>query len=68
MQLSKSQEKAKAELIKLREKRWKLREISLATGVGVGNISGIINGYRAFSDATAEKILAGAKQLRGQKQ
>jgi len=64
MTKTKKQERAVKALHKMRGKRWKLGDIAVASGVSVGHLSGISEGYKGFTDATADKIIAAEKELR----
>jgi lambda repressor-like predicted transcriptional regulator len=61
MEFSKKQAKARAVLARLRDKGVKWRDISMMSGVSIGYLSGICDGYRQFSDNIADKIIAGCK-------
>lgn len=52
-------------MLKMRKNRLKFGEIAVASGISVGHLSGIAEGYKGFTDATAEKILLAEKVLRG---
>lgn len=61
MEFGKKQTKARAILARLRGKGVKWRDISVMSGVSIGYLSGISEGYRQFSDPIAEKIINGCK-------
>lgn len=65
MTKTKIQERAVKALLKMRKNRLKFGEIAVASGISVGHLSGIAEGYKGFTDATAEKILLAEKVLRG---
>ena len=63
MALTKMKLRAVLALSKAREKRYKLREISQATGVSISVLSNMDNGILSFSDDVAGKVIAGCKAL-----
>jgi hypothetical protein len=61
MEFGKKQTRARAILARLRSNGVKWRDISVMSGVSIGYLSGISEGYRQFSDSVADKIITGCK-------
>jgi hypothetical protein len=61
MEFGKKQTRARAILARLRSNGVRWRDISVMSGVSIGYLSGISEGYRQFSDSVADKIINGCK-------